>query len=235
MAQNETALIVGAGPGLGAALGRTFAADGMAVALVARTKGTVEAIAKEIGAAAVPFSCDATDEDQVEKLFADVAADLAPPDVVVFNAGTFVPHGILETSAAEFEECWKVGCMAGFFVGRAAAKALLEKGSGTILFTGATASLRGGANFHNLAVGKFGLRALAQSMARELGSQNIHVAHVVVDGIIDTERAKQFVKNPPEDGLLAPDQIASNYLHLHRQQRSAWTQELDLRPRSEKF
>jgi NAD(P)-dependent dehydrogenase (short-subunit alcohol dehydrogenase family) len=233
MASKESALIVGVGPALGAALARRFAGDGMAVALAARKTGTVEALAKEIGGKA--YACDATEEDQVEALFEAVGTDLGAPDLVVFNAGTFSMMSVLETPADHFEQSWKINCLGGFFVGRAAAAAMRAKGSGTIIFTGATASLRGGARFHNLAVGKFGLRALAQSMARELGRENIHVAHVIIDGVIDTERGRAMMKDAGPDGLLAPDAIAANYLHLHRQPRSAWTHELDLRPWAERF
>lgn len=235
MTANGTAIVIGVGPGLGAALARACAADGMNVALAARSEAALQPIADEIGQAARVYPCDATDEDAVETLFESVAKDLGAPDLVIFNAGTFVPASILETDTETFEDCWRVSCMAGFFVGRAAARTMLEKGSGTILFTGATASLRGGAKFHNLAVGKFGLRALAQSMARELGPKNIHVAHVIIDGIIDTERARAYAGDKSGDELLAPDAIAANYLHLHRQPRSAWSHELDLRPFSERF
>jgi NAD(P)-dependent dehydrogenase (short-subunit alcohol dehydrogenase family) len=233
MASKESALIVGVGPALGAALARRFAGDGMAVALAARKTGTVEALAKEIGGKA--YACDATEEDQVEALFEAVGTDLGAPDLVVFNAGTFSMMSMLETPADHFEQSWKINCLGGFFVGRAAAAAMRAKGSGTIIFTGATASLRGGARFHNLAVGKFGLRALAQAMARELGPENIHVAHVIIDGVIDTERGRAMMKDAGPDGLLAPEAIAANYLHLHRQARSAWTHELDLRPWAERF
>lgn len=233
MAANETALIVGVGPGLGAALARLFAGEGMAVALAARKADTIEALAQEIGGRA--YACDATQEDQVEALFEAVAKDLAVPDLVVFNAGTFSIMSVLETEADHFEQSWKINCLGGFFVGRAAAAAMKAKGAGSIIFTGATASLRGGARFHNLAVGKFGLRALAQSMARELGPENIHVAHVIIDGVIDTERGRAMMKDAGPDGLLAPDAIAANYLHIHRQSRSAWTHELDLRPWAERF
>jgi NAD(P)-dependent dehydrogenase (short-subunit alcohol dehydrogenase family) len=233
MAGQETALIVGAGPGLGASLARLFAGDGMAVALAARKADTVEALAKEIGGKA--YACDATEEDQVEALFEAVGKDLGTPDLVVYNAGTFSIMSVLETEADHFEQSWKINCLGGFFVGRAAAAAMKARGSGTIIFTGATASLRGGARFHNLAVGKFGLRALAQSMARELGPENIHVAHVIIDGVIDTERGRAMVKDAGPEGLLAPDAIAANYLHLHRQGRSAWTHELDVRPWAERF
>jgi len=233
MASKETALIVGVGPALGSALARQFAGDGMAVALAARKTDTVAPLADEIGGKA--YACDATDEDQVEALLAAVGNDLRTPDLVVFNAGTFSIMSILETEADHFEQSWKINCLAGFFVGRAAAAAMKARGSGTIIFTGATASLRGGARFHNLAVGKFGLRALAQSMARELGPENIHVAHVIVDGVIDTERGRAMMKDAGPDGLLAPEAMAGSYLHLHRQARSAWTHELDLRPWAERF
>jgi NAD(P)-dependent dehydrogenase (short-subunit alcohol dehydrogenase family) len=233
MATSETALIVGVGPALGASLARLFASDGMTVALAARKADTVEALAKEIGGKA--YACDATEEDQVEALFAAVGKDLGAPDLVVFNAGTFSIMSVLETEADHFEQSWKINCLGGFFVGRAAAAAMKAKGSGTIIFTGATASLRGGARFHNLAVGKFGLRALAQSMARELGPENIHVAHVIIDGVIDTERGRAMMKDAGPDGLLAPDAIAANYLHVHRQPRSAWTHEFDVRPWAERF
>jgi len=234
MSAREVAVVVGVGPGLGAALGRVFAGDGMAVALASRDAASIQAIADGIdGARAYP--CDATSADQVEALFERVGADLGTPDMVVFNAGTFVHKSILETEAEEFERCWRIGCLGGFFVGRAAARAMTQRGQGTIIFTGATASLRGGAKFHNLAVPKFGLRALAQSMARELGSKGIHVGHVVIDGQILSERTGGLAKDRPEDGLLAPDAIAAAYLQLHRQHRSAWTHELDLRPWVERF
>ncbi len=238
MTDRETALIVGAGPGLGAALGRRFAGEGMRVALAARNAGSVEGLAADLGAnggEGRAYACDASDEGEVEALFERVIGEIAVPDVVVFNAGAFVRKGIIETEAEEFERCWRIGCLGGFLVGRAAARAMIGRGRGSILFTGATASLRGGANFHNLAVPKFGLRALAQSMARELGPQGLHVAHVVIDGQILSERHVDLAKERPEDGLLAPDAIAEAYLYLHRQHRSAWSHELDLRPWIEKF
>ena len=234
----DTALIVGVGSGLGAALARRFVAADMAVAVASRSAGSRDPIVDAIsasGGAARGYECDATDEDSVEGLFSQVAADSGAPRVVVFNAGTFVRRSVLETTAEEFEACWKVNCLGGFLVGRAAARALLEAGQGTILFTGATAALRGGANFVNLAVGKFGLRALAQSMARELGSKNIHVAHVVIDGMIMSDNYAQLAGERGPDSLLSPDAIAENYYQLHVQPRSAWTQELDLRPWVESF
>jgi len=233
MSERQTALIVGAGVGLGAALVRAFAGAGMAVAAARRGTEALAPLADEVGARAYP--CDVTREAEVEALFEAVTADLGAPDVVAFNAGAFVRKGLLDTTADEFERCWRVGCLGGFLVGRAAARLMVPRGSGSILFTGATASLRGGANFHNLAVPKFGLRALAQSMARELGPRGVHVAHVIIDGQILSERHAALVAERPPDGLLSPDAIAENYLHLHRQHRSAWTQELDLRPWVERF
>ena len=155
--------------------------------------------------------------------------------LVVYTARAFVKKGLLETPVAELDGCWRVGCLGGFMVGQAAVRAMLPKGAGTILFTGATASLRGGAGFHNLAIPKFGLRALSQSMAREFGPRGIHVAHVIIDGQIMSDAHADLAKERPPDGLLDADAIAANYLDLHRQHRSAWTQELDLRPWVEKF
>ena len=186
------------------------------------------------------YACDTTDENQVVQLFDSVASDFGEPDCVIFNAGAFVRKSILETESEEFERCWRIGCLGGFLVGREAAKRMLkdqgnEGPRGTILFTGATASLRGGALFHNLAVGKFGLRALAQSMARELGPQEIHVAHVVIDGQIRADREGYREDEWSPDSVLHPDAIAETYLQLYRQHRSAWSLEVDLRPWAEKF
>ncbi len=238
MADREIAVVAGVGPALGLALGRVFAGAGMGVALAARSRDKIEPMAAELGPAGGEgraYACDVANEADVKALFARVEKDLGPPDIAVFNAGTFSMSGILDTEAAVFEESWRIGCLGGFHVGQAAARAMVARGHGTIIFTGATASLRGGANFQNLAVPKFGLRALAQSMARELGQKNIHVAHVVIDGQILSERWAEIAKDKPEDGLLAPDGIAQNYLNLHREHRSAWTHELDLRPWCEKF
>ncbi len=233
MSDTETALIVGAGPGLGAALARRFTAAGMTVAVARRQADELRALAQEIDGHA--FACDVTDADAVAALFEAVAAALGPPDLVVYHAGAFRPGSVLEIAVADFEACWRVGCLGGFLVGQQAARAMAERGHGSIIFTGATASLRGGANFANLAVGKFGLRALAQSLAREMGPRGVHVAHVIIDGQIRSERTAQLEKERPADGLLDPAAIAEAYYQLHRQPRSAWTQELDLRPWVEKF
>ena len=236
--KGETALVVGAGPGLGAALARRFARAGMQVAVARRNADKLATLTKELGGNARAYACDATDEAAVKRLFASVTADLGVPTLAVFNAGTFVRKGVLDTTAEEFERCWRVGCFGGFLVGREAARAMLAHNAehkGTIIFTGATASLRGGALFHNLAVGKFGLRALAQSMARELQPQGIHVAHVVIDGQISGERLGHSVAERGRDAGLDPAAIAETYYQLHLQPRSAWTLELDLRPYVEKF
>jgi NAD(P)-dependent dehydrogenase (short-subunit alcohol dehydrogenase family) len=226
----DVALIFGVGPGLGLSVARRCAAAGMPVGIVARSGERTAQWAGELSTAGTPvrgYACDVTREADVEAIFARSLSDLGSPRLVVYNAGVYRPGKVTDISAEDFERCWRVGCFGGFLVGRAAARAMLAQTGGTIIFTGATASLRGGAGFANLAVGKFGLRAVAQSMARELGARGIHVAHVIVDG--------QIGSGDGADAKLEPDAIAENYLALHRQHRSAWTQELDLRPWVEKF
>lgn len=233
-----TAVIVGVGGGLGAALVRRAAKGGMAVVASSRGSETIDALAKEIegtGGKAMAMPADATDEAQVAHLFAATEKTFGVPDLVVFNAGAYRPKSILETTAGDVEECFRIGCLGGFLVGREAARRMVARGSGTIIFTGATASLRGGARYFNLAVGKFALRALAQSMARELGPKGVHVAHVVVDGQIAGPYYEHLKQERGPDALLSPDAMAETYWQLHAQQRSAWTQELDLRPWVEKF
>jgi NAD(P)-dependent dehydrogenase (short-subunit alcohol dehydrogenase family) len=231
----ETAVVVGVGPGLGAALVRTFARERYTVVAAARAASALPTFKNrsDVGRV-VPIDCDATEQADVERVFESAAA-LGPLGVAIFNAGAFMRQSVLEAEPAEFERCWRVGCFAGYLVGRAAARRMVEHGAGTILFTGATASLRGGAGFVNLASPKFGLRAVAQSMARELGPKGIHVAHVVIDGQIRSERYAHLEGERGPDSLLEPDAIAASYLALHRQHRSAWTHEIDLRPWSEKF
>jgi len=236
MSERQVAVIVGVGPGLGFALVRRFAQAGMAVALAARSKDRLEQLlASEPIDGARAYACDATEKAAVDRLFAEVERDLGAPEVVVFNAGAFRPGSILEIDPAEFEQCWRIGCFAGFLNGQAAARRMVARGRGTILFTGATAALRGSARFANLAVPKFGLRALAQSMARELGPQGVHVAHVIIDGQIRSERYAHLEAERGPDSLLQPEAIAEMYYQLHAQPRSAWTLELDLRPWVEKF
>jgi NAD(P)-dependent dehydrogenase (short-subunit alcohol dehydrogenase family) len=234
----EIAVIVGVGQGLGWALTKRFAAAGMETVAAARDPGKLDALiqrAGELSGRIHPQACDATRHADVAALFAATAKQFGEPNVVVFNAGAFEMASILDITPEAFERCWRVGCLGGFLVGQAAARAMVALGAGTILFTGATASLRGGPKFANLAVPKFGLRALAQSMARELGPKGVHVAHVIIDGQIDSERYHHLVEQRGPDSLLPPDAIAESYYQLHRQPRGAWTHELDLRPWIEKF
>jgi len=222
---SETAVIVGVGPGLGSALVKAFAGEGYTVVAAAR-KATKQSALRDVERV-VPVDCDTTQATQVDALF-EQATSIGPLRVAVFNAGTYERGTVVDTDPAQFERCWRVGAFGGFLVGRAAGRHMLPAGQGTILFTGATASLRGGAGFVNLASPKFALRAVAQSMARELGPKGIHVAHVIIDGQIRSESGDA-------DAYLDPRNIAAAYVGLHRQQRNAWTQELDLRPWSEKF
>ncbi len=233
-------MVVGVGPGLGTALARRFARAGMNVAMATRNTDKLTGLVAELAGKARAYACDATDERAVTKLFADVVLDFSAPRLVVFNAGAFVRKSILDTTAEEFERCWRTACLGGFLVGREAVRVMLAahtggKHRGTVIFTGATASLRGSAMFHNLAVGKFGLRALAQSTAREFQTQGIHIAHVIIDGQIAGERPGHSAAERGEDAVLAPNAIAESYYQLHLQPPSAWTLELDLRPYVEKF
>jgi NAD(P)-dependent dehydrogenase (short-subunit alcohol dehydrogenase family) len=231
---SNVAIVIGAGPGLGAAVARRFGREGFTVGVVARKRETVEPIAQAIPGAR-GFAADTTDAAAVAKLFADIRGELGAPGVLVYNASAFRMGGILDLSPEDFERCWKVGCHGAFLCVREVLPAMLERGAGTILLTGATASLRGSAKFSCLAVGKFGLRALGQSIAREFGERGIHVAHVIVDGQIDSPRVRSMSPNRPESSFLAPDAIAETYWQLHAQHPTAWTQELDLRPAPEKF
>ena len=233
---DEAAIVVGVGPGLGAALVRKFAGQGLEVLAVSRAATKLDCFDGHASQDRIHlYDCDATEPPAVAAMFAHAADTLGPLRLVVFNAGAFVRGEVAETDPAEFERCWRVGALAGFLVGQGAAKARGEEGRGTIIFTGATASLRGGAAFVNLASPKFALRAVAQSLARELGPKNIHVAHVIIDGQILSERYADLEAERGPDSLLDPAAIAETYWHLHCQHRSAWTQELDLRPWAEKF
>ena len=228
----ETALIVGAGSGLSAALARLFAKEGMRVALAARNPDKLAPLAAATGARV--FSCDAARPKDVAALFAGLGKELGPADLVVYNPSARARGPIAELDADEVLTALLVSCYGGFLVGQQAARVMLAQGRGTILFTGASASVKGYARSAPFAMGKFGLRGLAQSMARELAPKNIHVAHFVIDGGIgrsDDPRAAER----GADGMLDPDAIAANYLHVHRQQRSAWTWELELRPWTENF
>jgi len=230
--------VLGIGPALGASLARRFAREGYAVALMARRAEEVDPVAAEIavaGGVALPVTADATRVDSVAEAFRRTRAELGAPEVFIYNAGAFEMGGILEISPEKFEETWKANCMGAFLGAREVLPGMLERGGGTVLLTGATAALRGSARFSCLAVGKFGLRALAQSMARELGPRGIHVAHVVIDGQIDTPRLRSMQPDRDARTLLSPDAIANEYWNLHAQDPTAWTLELDLRPAVEKF
>jgi len=233
MAQQEIALIVGSGPGLSASLARLFNHEGMKVGLAARDVQKLDGLVKEIGARA--FSCDASRPKDVESLFDSVSKDIGEPNLVVYNASGRVRGPITELDPEAVRDTIMVTCYGGFLVGQAAAKRMIKAGKGTILFTGASASVKGYANSAAFAMGKLGLTGLVQSMARELQPQNIHVAQVVIDGgINDPARPERLTARGP-DGGLEPDAIAQTYLHLHRQHRSAWASHIELRPWSEKF
>jgi len=242
-----TAIVVGVGAerGLGAALCRRFATEGYHVLVAGRTAGKIEQVARTIRAAggrAEAVATDTTREDDVVRLF-DLAMtqgdDRAPADLVVFNAGNNQRIDFRELSPLLFEDFWRIGCFGGFLVGREAARRLVPLGRGTVIFTGASASLRGKPNFAQFSAAKAGLRMIAQSMAREYGPLGIHVAHAVIDGGIAGERLlsrrPELAAERGEDGMLGIEAIADAYWHIHRQHRSAWTQEIDLRPYKEPF
>jgi len=229
--KNKVALIVGAGSGLSASIARSFAGAGMKIALAARGVGDLGPLAAEIGART--FAADATDREAVRKLFADLAHSLGGPYAVVYNASYRTRAAFVDLDAAEVEKSLTVTAFGGFLVAQEAARCMLPKGDGAILFTGASASVKGYAQSAPFAMGKFALRGLAQSMARELSPRGIHVAHVVVDGGIRSARRPEAADRP--DAMLDPDAIAASYLHLLTQPRSAWTWEIEVRPWVEKF
>jgi NAD(P)-dependent dehydrogenase (short-subunit alcohol dehydrogenase family) len=223
---------------------RAFARQGMTACLVRRPRhgDVLEALAQSIrdeGFAAAAYPADARDEDAMTALFEKIEAEIGPIEVAVFNIGANVRFSITQMTGQVYRKVWEMATFAGFLMGREAAKRMLPRGRGTILFTGATASLRGGAGFSAFAGAKFALRALAQAMARELGPQNIHVAHIIIDGAIDSNFIRENMADVDarrdSDGILAPGDIAQNYVMLHNQPRTAWTHELDLRPWSETF
>jgi NAD(P)-dependent dehydrogenase (short-subunit alcohol dehydrogenase family) len=230
-AKFNTALIVGAGAGLSASLARALAKDGIRVALAARSTGDLEALTRDTGA--LTFACDASKRAEVEKLFTDMERACGAPDIVIYNASARARGPLVELDPDEVERALAVSAFGGFLVAQQAARRMLAKRHGAILFTGASASVKGYAQSAPFAMGKFALRGLAQSMARELAPQGIHVAHVVIDGGIRSARRGEHADAP--DSLLDPDAIATTYLHLIHQPRSAWTWEIELRPWVEKF
>jgi NAD(P)-dependent dehydrogenase (short-subunit alcohol dehydrogenase family) len=238
MSQPNVAAVIGVGPGLGASVARRFAREGFAVALLARRAAVLEPVERAIrdaGGKALSVPADATDAASMGAAFARVAEVLGAPSVLVYNAGVFQMASVLDTTPAQVEQSFRANCLGALIAAQQVLPAMLKRGRGTILFTGATASLRGSARFASFAIGKFGLRALAQSLAREVGPQGIHVAHVIVDGQIDTPSMRAMAAGRDPATMLAPDAIAETYWALHAQDPTAWTHEIDVRPATEKF
>lgn len=233
MSDQESALIVGAGVGLSASLARLFASQGMKVALTARNTDKLSELASETGA--MTAKCDVGDAASVDAMWAEVKEGIGVPNIVVYNPSYRVRGPFVELDRDEVQKAIMISCYGGFLVAQVAATDMLKRGSGTIEFTGASASIKGYPQSASFAMGKFGLRGLAQSMARELAPQNIHVAHFVIDGGIKKAGNDPRGEGNPEDALLEPDAIAQSYLDIHRQHRSAWSWELELRPWVEKF
>ena len=234
MNDQDIAVIVGAGVGLSASLARTFSDNGMKIALAARNPSKLNNIVAETGAKA--YSCDVSNLEEVKKLFSDVVSDLGTPNVVVFNPSARVRGAITDINPEEVRDALLVTTYGGFLVGQAAAALMAPKKRGTIFFTGASAGVKGFPMSATFAMGKFGLRGLAQSMARELHPQNIHVVHVVVDGgIRSVEKGRVEAEEDISDKWLDPDAIASTYWHLHTQHRSSWSWEIEVRPWVENF
>ncbi len=242
MTRARSILVVGAGDATGGAIASRFAREGLVACVTRRHADKLTPLVERIRAAggqAHGFGSDARDEAAMAALVSQIERDVAPIEVAVFNIGANVRFEVTDTTERVYRKVWEMGALAGFLMGREVAKVMIPRGRGTILFTGATASLRGSAGFAAFAGAKFALRALAQSLARELGPQGIHVAHVVIDGAIDTQFiAQNFPQRyalKAQDGILNPDHIAETYWQLHCQPRSAWTHEMDLRPWMENF
>ena len=238
----KVALIIGAGDATGGAIARRFAREGYVACVTRRSLDKLQPLLEEIrseGGEAHGFASDARREEQVTELVESIERDIGPIEVMVFNIGANVPCSILDETARKYFKIWEMACFAGFLTSQAVAKRMVTRGRGTILFTGATAGLRGAAGFAAFAGAKHGIRALAQSIARELGPLNIHVAHVVVDGAIDTALIRdsfpELYAKKDQDGILDPEHIADSYWFLHAQPRDAWTFELDLRPWIERW
>jgi NAD(P)-dependent dehydrogenase (short-subunit alcohol dehydrogenase family) len=238
----KVVLVIGAGDATGGAIARRFAREGYVACVTRRSADKLQPLVDAIraeGGEAYGFGSDARKEEDVAELVETIERDIGPIEAFVFNIGANVPCSILEETARKYFKIWEMACFSGFLTSQAAAKRMVTRGRGTILFTGATAGLRGAAGFAAFAGAKHGIRALAQSMARELGPRNIHVAHVVVDGAIDTEFIRESFPEryalKDQDGILDPEHIAESYWYLHSQPRDAWTFELDLRPWMERW
>jgi NAD(P)-dependent dehydrogenase (short-subunit alcohol dehydrogenase family) len=242
-----TAVVVGVGAerGIGGAVCKRFSAEGYHVLVAGRSESKIEEVARSIragGGSAQAVRTDTTSETDVSALFnlaIEPGAGRAPVDLVVFNAGNNEAIDFRKLTAAQFETCWRVGCFGGFLVGREAARRMVPLGRGTVIFTGASASLRGKAQFAHFAAAKAGLRMVAQSMAREFGPQGIHVAHVIIDGGVNgdqlLDRMPSLLEERGDEGLLGVRGIADTYWHVHRQARDVWSHEIDLRPYKEPF
>lgn len=240
--KKQVVAVIGAGADIGAAIVREFANAGFVVCAGRRNGDELKPLGEEIkqnGGEFYGYSLDARDEDKVTEFFEHIENDIGELAVTVFNVGANVPMSILETSSRKFYKIWQMACFAGFLAGRESAKHMLKRNRGTIIFTGATASVRGASGFAAFSSAKQGLRALAQSMARELQPQNIHVAHIIIDAAVDTQFIRGLygdaLKDMDDDAIVKPKELAKNYLMLHEQARSAWTFELDIRPFSEKW
>lgn len=237
MSDKKAILVVGAGDATGGAIARRFAREGYIACVTRRHADKLAPLVAQIeaeGGIARAYGSDARKEDEVVQLFAQIENEIAPIEVAVFNIGANVRFPITETTARVYHKVWEMGCFAGFLVGREAARAMLPRARGSIFFTGATASMRGGNGYAAFAGAKHGLRALAQSMARELGPKGIHVAQIIVDAAIDTEFIRENFPQryalKDQGGIVDPEAIAESYWQLHRQPRNAWTHEMDLRP-----
>ncbi|RDU96730.1 SDR family oxidoreductase [Trinickia dinghuensis] len=241
-ARPKVVLVIGAGDATGGAIAMRFAREGYVACVTRRSADKLEPLVgriREQGGSAYGYGSDAREEQDVVALVERVEAEHGPIEAMVFNVGANVPCSILEETARKYFKVWEMACFGAFLTGREVAKRMAARGRGTILFTGATASVRGSANFAAFSGAKHALRALAQSMARELGPKNIHVAHVIVDGAIDTDFIRTTFPEryalKEQDGILNPEHIAENYWYLHQQPRDAWTFELDLRPYMERW
>lgn len=242
MSDTKAMLVMGAGDATGGAVAKRFAREGYVACVARRHAEKLEPLVQAIesaGGQARAFGCDARQEDQVRDLIETIERDIGPLEAVVFNIGANVRFPLLETTERVYRKVWEMAALAGFLTGREAARAMLPRGRGTIILTGATASLRGRDGFAAFAGAKFALRALAQSMARELGPQGIHVAHPVIDGAIDTafirDNFPEMYQRKERDGILEPDHIAEIYWQIHGQPRDCWVHEMDLRPWLEDF
>lgn len=244
-AHEKVILIVGAGDYIGAAIAKRFAKEGYFVCLGRRNVDKLAPLVEEIensGGAAHAYSIDARDEESIQQVFAKVEQEVGPINIMIFNVGANVFFPLLETTSRTFRKVWEMGCFGGFLAGKEAAKFMVPREKGSIFFTGATASVKGNAGFTAFTSAKAGLRSVAQSMARELGPKNIHVAHLVIDAAVDTEWVHQIIKDRgvdpnklPENSLMQPESVAEAYWMLHKQNKDAWTFEMDLRPSIEKW